>query len=142
MPIFVSANLPFLTASIPIARPDLADSIDCPGNAAVWAYGAWTQIVAANDLANHALSHVFVIQDNSGGGGDWQLQVGVGATGLEAPIYTTDGNFNGANRAGLTVKHVFPLIIIPANTRVAARVAASLANTGQRVALHFLPLPL
>jgi hypothetical protein len=141
-PYYTPANLPFATKAVPIVRPNLADSINVQSGVGAWVYGAWTQIVAPNDLTNHALGYVAVLAFVGGGNFDFDLQVGTGAAGSEAVGPTVGSNSFPTPNAVPSVFHVFPLFIIPANARVAARAADSGGNHPFKVSLGFFPLPL
>jgi hypothetical protein len=111
--------------------------------ALAWTYGAWVQVVAANDLASHVLSNIFTsIID--GAQFDIELQVGTGGAGSEVVrgTWATTNSIIGASLAPSAPIHVFPLLILTANARFAVRIATSVANHNVGVALGFLPTPL
>jgi hypothetical protein len=137
----------FTSLQIPAVQPLQANPVLLTPLNATWGYGSWVQLVAANILANNALAYLFLLTDGPSGAGnfEYEVQLGTGAAGSEVAF----GKWHGAGFANLNppgdnplTHHVFPLHVIPANARVAGRVAANLATGQIYITLGLYPLPL
>jgi hypothetical protein len=130
----------FTTKGSPVVRPDLALAVGLSSGNPAWTYGAWTQIAAANDLTSHALAYI-AIGLSVGAAANWQIQIGTGGAGSEVARDTIHGF--GWDVDPLVVER-FPLLTIPANARVAARLADSVGNNANAIfiKLGFYPTPL
>lgn len=120
---YVELPLPTAEAVVPsnrieTVRPLLTVPVVVTNAAAAWTYGAWTEVWAENTFANAmAISQIVQTADAPTG----QLQLGTGAAGAELPLATVriGGIFTNI------VYLVFPALpVVPANARLAARLAA------------------
>lgn len=148
----IKDNMPVLVSNnTPIARPDAATGVSVSTSATQWAYGSWTEIVAASVLGGHALSHILVCPD----AGNWatdqvQVQVGEGGAGSEAAIGSWKIPMNHENASGWgdgVLITLSPLRQITANARVSVRLAQRDpvgygTAWGFTVTLIFVPRPL
>jgi hypothetical protein len=128
----------FTTAVLPLALPSQANAITVTAAVGVWTFGAWAQLAAANLLTKHALAYLFI---TSPSGGDIQLQVGTGDAGSEVARGDYRIGVVGATGFYLTIE-TFPLLTIPANARVALRLASSGGSDTCMVKAEFYPVPL
>lgn len=151
MPVFPPVPSSFTTTVVPIVRPERAAAVALtyPG---LWTngYGAWVQLAAANDLASHALAYLDLVATDIAAGDvgllvEWQLQIGTGAAGSEVVRATFHGMLYGTDgTTGNVLAESFPLLTIPANARVAARMAGNIAanRISLTVRAEFYPTPL
>jgi hypothetical protein len=137
----------FTTKKAPIIRPNLASPVAPAGGGLGWTYGAWVELVAANVLTDHALSYLtlFPQDPNAGAAGldiGFQLEVGTGAAGSEVARGDWKFDIIGGQATVLTIE-AFPLLIIPANARVAVR-QANFDGPAPTISVvgAFYPLPL
>jgi hypothetical protein len=126
----------FITTVVPVTFPDRATApLQTSGNAA-WKYGGWTQVVGPNVLTKHAFSG-FII--NGASGNYFQVDIGTGAAGSETVLFTCKVVISVT---GSFLVMAMPLRVIPANARVATRLAAAGASQQVTLACHLYPLPL
>jgi hypothetical protein len=133
----------FTTAVAPIVLPDdlSAVTVTVGSGGGAWIYQAWTEIVAANVLTSHALGYLYLLT-GSGSAAAFQLRVGTGASGSEVGIGEWRGSFSSTGVIPVKL-FVFPLIIVPANARVAVQGACGAASAFTlEVKLGFYPTPL
>lgn len=103
------------TTVVPIVRPYGAVGIDLAfSGAGAWQFGAYVQLVAANDLAAHVMLGLLFRQTY---GWEWEVEVAIGGAGSEVALATIGGPAPVDN---YLVPFPVPLQI-PANARVALR---------------------
>lgn len=129
------------TLVIPVVRPANAVGVTVTAGAGAWTKGAYAQIVAAADLAGHALSMIYVNQ-NLSAAEDCELDIAVGGAGLEVIIGTFLFNIASAAQGMTFGQLVWPMLQIPANARVAARSSAATSAPAFILKLGFTPRPL
>jgi len=114
------------------AAPDIALG---PPN---WQWSDWQELVPANTITKdflllavmHNWAHSFLFDRQH-----VQIQLGVGAAGSETPIVTIPNSGRSISSSIFIPKSIYPLpvpILIPANSRVAARAAGNHTTDASR----------
>lgn len=126
-------------AQVLLVRPDGQTLSSVTAGGSAWAYGSYVEVAAANDLAAHMLVGLIVY----GSGGDavhYQVQIATGGAGSEVVKTATALSEGAGNRLIGPLNLPFP-IEIPANARVAVRVASSTASSSITIGLMFIARP-
>jgi len=116
---------PYTTKEIRI-YPSAAGGVEAYSGTAVWAWGSWVELVPANTITSDFLI-LGVVYDQYYALSEsvrWQVQLGVGAAGAEAPIASVAGTHYYYSASGWGDFPFYPLVIprkVPANSRVAVR---------------------
>lgn len=127
-----------------LVKPDLAVAVTVPNPATSnWAWGAYAEIVAASVLAAHSLVGIYARAGDNGSQADIQIAVAVGGAGAEVEIGRWALERSGVATASAIAldQLVFPGRQIPANARVAARIALSPNGSDVKCYLSFDPRP-
>jgi len=138
---------PYTTKEIKIYPPAAGGAIAASGTA-IWAWGSWVELVPANTITSDFLilgvvyDQYYAISESV----SWQVQLGVGAAGAEAPIASVAGTHYYYSASGWGDFPFYPLIIprkVPANSRVAVRATDDDPSAyNHRVRIQYVELPL
>ncbi len=122
----------------PIVLPDLANGTFIVSAAGAWTYGAWVQIDAGANVPANAIL-VSIEHNTDGNNGNYQLQLGQGAIGLEVVIGTWALSVLGD---GSMFAPVIPFITLQGGVRLAGRIAAQAGGAiGPTIKVGIAPQP-
>ena len=127
--------------------PLLANSVLLTAAAGGWTFSNWVEIVPANTITSDCLVLGILLSQLVGGGSiEYICQLGKGGAGAETAIASFPMGVIATSNVGfgITLPSFLPIgILLPANTRIAARLANDL-STGysMEVKLIYVELPL
>ena len=133
---------PVYSTAVSKTIPDRATASNIVSGA-IWTYGSWSELMsAASSTADKAITQVSIF-DLTTFTGECQLDLGSGGAGSESVIgtYRTVGWATAGSYAW--AEHVLrPALFVASGTRIAARLACSVASQAVRTYLRYYDLPL
>lgn len=125
-----------------VVYPQRAGAAGVLSGGGAWTLGNYVDVIAANNLAAHALIAVLV-DEVANDLNNFEIEIATGAAGAEVVAHRCHSrNGSVANAGGGTqIIPVVPSVNIPANARVAMRNAADVASKSCNVWCIFAPRP-